>query len=68
MTAAASNGDVDKLLKEVGHRQVKYGQIVAGDAKGVLGVAEPEYVARVHPTIGSARTEINEKVQQRFAN
>ncbi|KAK4540736.1 hypothetical protein LTR36_008951 [Oleoguttula mirabilis] len=50
MTAQAGNGAIDELLKEVGHREVKFGQIVAGDAKGVLGVAEPEFVGRVVPT------------------
>lgn len=46
----ASNAPVDELLEVVGQRQVKYGKIVAGDAAGRLGVAEPEVVERVHPT------------------
>lgn len=62
MTAQATNGTIDELIEEVGHRQVKFGHIIAGDARGVLGVAEPEYVARVHPTIGSAKVEINEMI------
>lgn len=66
MTNTASNGTVDELMKEVGHKQVKFGHIVAGDAKGVLGVAEPKYVARVHPTIGSAKGEISDKVDHVF--
>ncbi|KXS95253.1 hypothetical protein AC578_9458 [Pseudocercospora eumusae] len=47
MTAQAANGGIEELLKQVGHREVQYGHIVAGDAKGVLGVAEPEFVERL---------------------
>ncbi|KAK4579990.1 hypothetical protein LTR86_000192 [Recurvomyces mirabilis] len=53
MSAPAVNGTIDELMREVGPRKVQFGQIVAGDAKGVLGVAEPEYVAKVEPTAGS---------------
>ena len=46
---------IDDLMKEVGPRKVQFGQIVGGDAKGVLGVAEPEYVASLGPTAGGSR-------------
>ena len=49
MTAQASHGNVEDVMKEVGDRRIQYGHIVEGDARGVLGVAEPEYVARLHP-------------------
>ena len=49
MTAQASSAAADELMRDVGHRQIKYGQIVSGDARGVIGIAEPEYVARIHP-------------------
>lgn len=47
MTAEAANGDIEELLKEVGQRKVRYGHIVAGDAAGVVGVAEPEFVVKL---------------------
>lgn len=62
MTAQATNGTVDELMKEVGGRKIQYGQIVAGEARGVLGVAEPEYVTKIYPDINSARGEIHEKI------
>ncbi|EMC99606.1 hypothetical protein BAUCODRAFT_29977 [Baudoinia panamericana UAMH 10762] len=66
MTAAAHNGTVDDLIKQVGHQRVRFGQIITGDGQGLLAVAPPEVVARVHPSIKSARAEINEKMQQTF--
>lgn len=36
----------EDLLKEVGNRQIKYGNIVAGPDQGRLGVAEPQHVAQ----------------------
>ena len=47
MTAEASNGTVEEVMKSVGERQITYGHIVAGEARGVLGVAEPEYVEKL---------------------
>ena len=61
MTADASKATVDEVMKEVGGRQIRYGHIVAGDARGVMGVAEPENVA-TDPNVRSARNEINEKL------
>ncbi|KAK6439679.1 hypothetical protein LTR95_004121 [Oleoguttula sp. CCFEE 5521] len=52
MTASAANADIDQVLQQVGHHRVQYGQIVAGDARGVFGVAEPEYVAGLQGTAG----------------
>ena len=66
MTAQASSAAADELMRDVGHRQIKYGQIVSGDARGVIGIAEPEYVARIHPEIRSARNEFGEKVDEVF--
>ena len=57
----ASNGTVEDLLKEVGPRPVKFGQIVKGDASGRLGIAEPEYVSVVPSPVASARGESSEK-------
>lgn len=47
----ATNTGVKALLKEVGGRQVKYGEMVQADAPGRLAIAEPEAVRRVHPRI-----------------
>ena len=47
MTAQAANGGIEEVLKQVGQREVQYGHIVAGDARGVVGVAEPEFVERL---------------------
>lgn len=47
MTAQATSGRIDGLVKEIGQTEVQFGHIVAGDAKGVLGIAEPQYVARL---------------------
>nr|OQO23975.1 hypothetical protein B0A51_08192 [Rachicladosporium sp. CCFEE 5018] len=52
MTASAANADIDQVLQQVGHQRVQYGHIVAGDARGVFGVAEPEYVAGLQGTAG----------------
>lgn len=57
---AKTNGTIQELMEEVGDRKVQYGQIVDGEAKGILGVAEPEHVERVHPKIGVAKGEIKE--------
>lgn len=53
-----TGGTIEDILKEKGAQPVQYGRIVTGDAAGQLGVAEPEYVERAHPAIGSARKEI----------
>lgn len=57
-----TGGTIDDILKERGDQPVQFGRIVTGDAAGQLGVAEPEYVERAHPAIGSARKEINATV------
>lgn len=66
MTAQAENGDIQQVIKTVGHREVQYGQIVSGDARGVFGVAEPEYVATMAAS-GSAQKELREKILRRNA-
>ena len=53
-----AGGDIDAIIKETGHKEVQFGHIVTGDAAGRLAVAEPEYVERAHPKIGSAKQEI----------
>ena len=45
MTARANNSTIDGVMESVGQQQVKFGKIVEGDARGVTGIAEPEYVA-----------------------
>lgn len=45
-----SNAPIDKVIKEVGDRQVKFGQIVTGGDAGKIAVAEAEVVARIHPS------------------
>ena len=57
-----SGGTIDDILRENGSQPVQFGRIVTGDAAGQLGVAEPEYVERAHPAIGSAKAEINATV------
>lgn len=52
MTAQASTGNIEEVIQEVGKQKVQYGHIVAGDARGVLGVAEPEYVAALSAPAG----------------
>ncbi|GAB7351795.1 hypothetical protein MBLNU459_g2368t1 [Dothideomycetes sp. NU459] len=64
LESEASNGGVDDLIKVVGERRVKYGEMVTEQQAGRLAVAEPESVRRVHPSIGSARVEINERLGQ----
>lgn len=49
MTAQAKSAALDQVLKEVGDQKIQYGHIVSGEARGVVGVAEPEYVARIKP-------------------
>jgi hypothetical protein len=56
-----TSGTIKDIIKERGDQDVKYGLIARGDAAGRLGVAEPQYVERAHPAIGSAKREINEK-------
>lgn len=53
-----TGGTIDDILKERGDQPVQFGRIVTGDAAGQLGVAEPEFVERAHPAIGSAKKEI----------
>lgn len=45
-----TNPPVKELIKEVGDREVKFGHIVAGGDAGKIAIAEPEYVARIHPS------------------
>ena len=40
---------------------MKFGQIVKGDASGRLGIAEPEYVAKVHAPVINARDKTGER-------
>lgn len=48
---SVANAGVKVLIREVGQREVKYGQMVQNDASGRLAIAEPEAVRRVHPRI-----------------
>jgi hypothetical protein len=52
----ATNAGVKALIKEVGGRQVKYGEMVQADAPGRLAIAEPEAVRRVHPRINDFKS------------
>ena len=62
-----TGGTIDDILRENGSQPVQFGRIVTGDAAGQLGVAEPEFVERAHPTIGSAKREINDTVTSVFS-
>lgn len=62
-----TGGTIDDILRENGNQPVQFGRIVTGDAAGQLGVAEPEYVERAHPAIGSAKREINATVTGVFS-
>jgi hypothetical protein len=48
---SVANAGVKDLIREVGQREVKYGEMVHTDASGRLAIAEPEAVRRVHPRI-----------------
>jgi hypothetical protein len=48
---SVANAGVKDLIREVGQREVKYGEMVQTDASGRLAIAEPEAVRRVHPRI-----------------
>jgi hypothetical protein len=48
---SVANAGVKVLIREVGQREVKYGEMVQNDASGRLAIAEPEAVRRVHPRI-----------------
>jgi hypothetical protein len=48
---SVANAGVKVLIREVGEREVKYGEMVQNDASGRLAIAEPEAVRRVHPRI-----------------
>jgi hypothetical protein len=48
---SVANAGVKILIREVGQREVKYGEMVQNDASGRLAIAEPEAVRRVHPRI-----------------
>jgi hypothetical protein len=48
---SVANAGVKVLIREVGEREVKYGEMVHNDASGRLAIAEPEAVRRVHPRI-----------------
>lgn len=45
-----TNPPVKELIKEVGGREFKLGQIVAGGDARRIGVAESQHVARIHPS------------------
>lgn len=60
MTAQAADGTDDAIVERAGQREVKYGHIVAGTAEGVLGIAEPEYVAKMN---GSSRADLKSKAR-----
>jgi hypothetical protein len=62
-----TGGTIDDILRENGSQPVQFGRIVTGDAAGQLGVAEPEFVERAHPAIGSAKREINASVAGVFS-
>jgi hypothetical protein len=62
-----TGGTIDDILRENGNQPVQFGRIVTGDAAGQLGVAEPEFVERAHPAIGSAKREINAAVTDVFS-
>lgn len=42
----ASTAQTDELMQEVGDRQIRYGNIVAGEGRGKFGVDEPQNVAQ----------------------
>jgi hypothetical protein len=48
---SVANAGVKVLIREVGEREVKYGEMVQNDAPGRLAMAEPKAVRRVHPRI-----------------
>ncbi|KAI5269609.1 hypothetical protein E4T47_06963 [Aureobasidium subglaciale] len=48
---AVANAGVKDLIREVGNRQVKYGEMIHHDAPGRLAIAEPESIRRVHPKL-----------------
>jgi hypothetical protein len=48
---AVANAGVKELIREVGKREVKYGEMVRNDAPGRLAIAEVDAVRRVHPSI-----------------
>ena len=50
-----SHGTMDEILAEHGQNQLQYGHIVRGDAAGRLGFAEPEFMARAQPRLGSEK-------------
>lgn len=52
---AVANAGVKDLIREVGKREVKYGEMVHNEAPGRLAIAEPEAVRRVHPRINNTR-------------
>ena len=51
----ASTAQTDELLQEVGGRQIRYGNIVAGEGRGKFGVDEPQNVAQPAGTRASWR-------------
>ncbi|KAF7187829.1 hypothetical protein HII31_10729 [Pseudocercospora fuligena] len=65
MTAQAPNATIDQVIERVGHQKVQYGHIVSGDARGVFGIAEPEYVAGL--TTRSSTQELRDKFMHRSA-
>ncbi|KAG2162121.1 hypothetical protein JADG_001860 [Aureobasidium aubasidani] len=52
---AVANAGVKDLIREVGKREVKYGEMVQNDAPSRLAIAEPDAVRRVHPKINDRR-------------
>lgn len=67
LESEASNCEVKELIRVVGDRRVKYGEMTTEREAGRLAVAEPDSVRRVHPSIGSARVEINERLGEVFS-
>ena len=52
---AVANAGVKDLIREVGQKEVKYGEMVHNEAPGRLAIAEPDAVRRVHPRINDRR-------------
>lgn len=62
LASEAANGEVKELIRVVGDRRVRYGEMTTETEAGRLAVADPQVVRRVHPGIGSARIEIEGRV------
>ena len=51
-----TNAPIDTLIKEVGGRRVKFGEVLDGSDKGKIAVADVGMVASVSSTGGGARS------------